>query len=157
MRVRMIVSFGVVLVVLLLALIPGAAVSPTGWTVVAWNNLGMHCMDADFGVFAILPPYNTIQAHVVDASGHLVKSPARVSVTYEHVADPTGAAADLVRLLGVSVAKTDVNKFKLILASAVFIMVLLAAGFTWAMYKASTAASIPRRPGPPMRPPEPQA
>ena len=91
MRVRMIVSFGVVLVVLLLALIPGAAVSPTGWTVVAWNNLGMHCMDADFGVFAILPPYNTIQAHVVDASGHLVKSPARVSVTYEAVADPTGS------------------------------------------------------------------
>ena len=22
----------------------------------------MHCMDADFSVFAILPPYNTIQA-----------------------------------------------------------------------------------------------
>ncbi len=48
MRVRLIVYFGVVLAVLLLALIPGAAVSPTGWTVVAWNNLGMHCMDADF-------------------------------------------------------------------------------------------------------------
>ena len=27
-----------------------------GWRVVAWNNLGMHCMDADFSVFAILPP-----------------------------------------------------------------------------------------------------
>jgi len=27
----------------------------TGWKVVAWNNLGMHCMDADFSVFAILP------------------------------------------------------------------------------------------------------
>ena len=76
MRVRLIVSFGVVLALLLLALFPGAAVSPTGWTVVAWNNLGMHCMDADFGVFAILPPYNTIQAHVVDASGELVKSAA---------------------------------------------------------------------------------
>ena len=91
MRVRMIVSFGVLLALLLLALIPGAAVSPTGWTVVAWNNLGMHCMDADFSVFAILPPYNTIQAHVVDASGHLVKSPSGVSVTYEAVADPTGS------------------------------------------------------------------
>ncbi len=91
MRVRLIVSFGVVLSLLLLALIPGFAVSPTGWTVVAWNNLGMHCMDADFGVFAILPPYNTIQAHVVDASGKLVKNPSAVSLTYEAVADPTGS------------------------------------------------------------------
>ena len=91
MRVRLIVYFGVVLVLLLLALLPGAAVSPTGWTVVAWNNLGMHCMDAGFDVFAILPPYNTIQAHVVDASGHLVKSGSSVKVTYEAVADPTGS------------------------------------------------------------------
>lgn len=91
MRVRLIVSFGVVLVALLLALLPGAAVSPTGWTVVAWNNLGMHCMDADFSVFAILPPYNTIHAHVIDPSGDLVKNAAAVSVTYEAVADPAGS------------------------------------------------------------------
>ena len=55
MRLKLIVGFGVVLALLLLALLPGAAVSPTGWTVVAWNNLGMHCMDADFALFAILP------------------------------------------------------------------------------------------------------
>ncbi len=91
MRVRLIVSFGVVLTLLLLALLPGAAVSPTGWTVVAWNNLGMHCMDADFAVFAILPPYNTIHAQVVDPSGKLVKSGSSVSLTYEAVADPTGS------------------------------------------------------------------
>ena len=52
-------------------------IARTGWTVVAWNNLGMHCMDADFSVFAILPPYNTIQAQVIDASGRLVKSGLR--------------------------------------------------------------------------------
>jgi cell division septation protein DedD len=91
MRVRLIVSFGAVLSVLLLALLPGAAVSPSGWTVVAWNNLGMHCMDADFSVFAILPPYNTIQAHVIDPSGKLVKSGSAVAVTYEAVADPSGS------------------------------------------------------------------
>ena len=91
MRVRLIVSFGVVLSLLLVGLIPGVAVSPTGWTVVAWNNLGMHCMDADFAVFAILPPYNTIHAHVLDSSGRLVKSPSGVSVTYEAVADPAGS------------------------------------------------------------------
>ena len=47
-----------------LAAHPSGQVARTGWTVVAWNNLGMHCMDADFDVFSILPPYNTIQAQV---------------------------------------------------------------------------------------------
>lgn len=63
----------------------------TGWTVVAWNNLGMHCMDADFSVFGILPPYNTIQAQVIDDTGHLVTSAAGVRVTYQGVADPAGS------------------------------------------------------------------
>ena len=57
-------------------------VSTTGWKVIAWNNLGMHCMDADFSVFAILPPYNTIQAHVIDPSGRLVTNASAVDVTY---------------------------------------------------------------------------
>ena len=61
------------------------------WTVVAWNNLGMHCMDADFGVFSILPPYNTIQAQVVNANGQLVTDGAGVTLTYEAVADPSGS------------------------------------------------------------------
>jgi hypothetical protein len=63
----------------------------TGWTIVGWNNLGMHCMDSDFGVFSILPPYNTIHAQLVDASGHLVTDPAGVTVTYEAVADASGS------------------------------------------------------------------
>ncbi len=66
-------------------------IARTGWTVVAWNNLGMHCMDADFSVFAILPPYNTIQAQVLDASGRLVKSGSGITLTYEGVADPDGS------------------------------------------------------------------
>ncbi len=63
----------------------------TGWTVTGWNNLGMHCMDSDFSVFAILPPYNTIQAQVVDASGNLVTSASGVTVTYQAIADPSGS------------------------------------------------------------------
>ncbi len=62
-----------------------------GWKVVAWNNLGMHCMDADFSVFAILPPYNTIQAHVIDQSGQLITNPSGIRVTYQGIADPTGS------------------------------------------------------------------
>jgi hypothetical protein len=45
------------------------ATSPAGaagWTLVGWNNLGMHCMDGDYAVFALLPPYNTIQAQLID-------------------------------------------------------------------------------------------
>jgi PKD repeat protein len=67
------------------------ATNATGWRLVGWNNLGMHCMDGQFGVFAILPPYNTVEAQLVDASGHLVKSPVDVTVTYQAVADPGGS------------------------------------------------------------------
>ena len=35
-----------------------------GYTLVGWNNLGMHCMDADFSVLSLLPPYNTIHAQL---------------------------------------------------------------------------------------------
>ena len=27
-----------------------------GYSLVGWNNLGMHCMDSDYSVFSILPP-----------------------------------------------------------------------------------------------------
>ena len=63
----------------------------TGWTLVGWNDLGMHCMDADYSVFSILPPFNTIHAHLVDASGRLVRAGDGVTVTYEAVADATGS------------------------------------------------------------------
>lgn len=71
--------------------VPLSAQTTTGWKVVGWNNLGMHCMDADFSVFAILPPYNTIHAQVIDPSGHLVTDPTGLSVTYEAVTDPAGS------------------------------------------------------------------
>ncbi len=61
------------------------------WTLVGWNNLGMHCMDADYSVFSLLPPYNTIHAQLIDAQGKLVRDPAGITVTYEAVADPDGS------------------------------------------------------------------
>ena len=72
--------------------IAATAVNPaTGYTLVGWNNLGMHCMDSDYSIFSILPPYNTIEAQLVDASGNLVKSGSGVTVTYQAIADPTGS------------------------------------------------------------------
>ena len=78
------------LAIITIAARPGQPAT-TGWTITGWNNLGMHCMDADFSVFAILPPYNTIHAQVVDASGNLVTSAAGITVTYQAIADPTGS------------------------------------------------------------------
>ena len=57
----------------------------------AWNDLGMHCMDADYSVFALMPPYNNIRAQVIDATGKLVKAPGGIQVTYEAVADANGS------------------------------------------------------------------
>jgi hypothetical protein len=74
--------------------LPAAALGGNGqWTVVAWNNLGMHCMDDDYSVFSILPPFNTINAQVMDAAGHLITNPtaAGITVTYEAVANPDGS------------------------------------------------------------------
>lgn len=61
-----------------------------GTRLVGWNNLGMHCMDSDFSVFSLLPPYNTIHAQLV-RDGALVRSDAGVTVTYEAVADAGGS------------------------------------------------------------------
>ncbi len=61
------------------------------YTLIGWNDLGMHCMDGDYSVFAILPPYNTIHAQLIDPSGKLVNAPAGITVTYEPVADANGS------------------------------------------------------------------
>ena len=65
-----------------------AGAAPVGYTLIGWNDLGMHCMDADYSVFSILPPYNTIHAQLIDADGQLVTNPAGITVTYEAVPIP---------------------------------------------------------------------
>ncbi|MFO1489267.1 MAG: PKD domain-containing protein [Verrucomicrobiota bacterium] len=57
---------------------------------VGWNNLGMHCMDSDYSVFSILPPYNTIEAQLI-VGGKLVTNGSGYTVTYQAVADPEGS------------------------------------------------------------------
>jgi len=61
------------------------------YTLIAWNDLGMHCMDGvDYSVFSILPPYNNLNAQLVNAStGKTVTS--GVTLTYEAVADSSGS------------------------------------------------------------------
>jgi hypothetical protein len=71
----------------------------TGWTqtapsyqVFAFNDLGMHCYDADFSVLAVLPPYNVVRAQVVrkGASPSLLTSTG-ARLTYAGIADPAGS------------------------------------------------------------------
>lgn len=57
---------------------------------VGWNDLGMHCLDADFSVFSLLPPFNTIHAQLI-AQGQLVTTSGGVLVTYEAVTDAAGS------------------------------------------------------------------
>ena len=65
-------------------------VAGAGTVVLGWNNLGMHCMDSDYSVMSILPPYNTIEAQLI-VNGVLVTNGSGYTVTYEAIADPTGS------------------------------------------------------------------
>jgi hypothetical protein len=70
--------------------IPAAAAVTRNYTLLAWNDLGMHCMDGlDFSVFTILPPYNTLHAQLKNKAGKLINF--GVKLTYQAVADSTGS------------------------------------------------------------------
>jgi len=77
----------------LISYAPVVPAQGSDYTLIGWNDLGMHCMDADYSVFSILPPYNVIHAQLIDPSGDLVTDPdaAGITVTYEAVADPDGS------------------------------------------------------------------
>lgn len=61
-------------------------------TVLAVNDLGMHCMDQEYSVFSILPPFNVVHAQVVmrDAAGRPYLTDS-VEVFYDAVSDAAGS------------------------------------------------------------------
>lgn len=61
------------------------------YSLIAWNDLGMHCVDGtDYSIFSILPPFNNLHAQLVNATtGKAVTT--GVTLTYEAVADATGS------------------------------------------------------------------
>ncbi len=67
------------------------AFAQTNWALIGWNNLGMHCMDSDYSVFSILPPYNTIHAQLINNQGKLVTNASGIGVTYHAIADADGS------------------------------------------------------------------
>ncbi len=70
------------------------------YAVYAWNDLGMHCIDHSYSVFAILPPYNNLHAQVINRkTGRLVTS--GITVSYKAAVDTHGS------MNSTSIGKTD--------------------------------------------------
>ena len=78
-----------ILLGMVLTLAPTPAPAATN-QLLGWNNLGMHCMDSDYSVFSILPPYNTVEAQLI-VNGKLVKAGTGYSVSYQAIADSAGS------------------------------------------------------------------
>ncbi len=58
----------------------------SGYRLLAWNDLGMHCMDGDdYSVFSILPPYNNLVAQLIQKDRKPDHIETGVSLTYEAV------------------------------------------------------------------------
>ena len=62
------------------------------YQVFAYNNLGMHCYDADFSESAVLPLYNVLRGQVLlkGLTPQLLDNSA-VNLTYQAIADPAGS------------------------------------------------------------------
>ncbi|MDA8164554.1 MAG: carboxypeptidase-like regulatory domain-containing protein [Desulfobacteraceae bacterium] len=52
------------------------------YTVLAWNNLGMHCDQDDYSYFCVLPPYNTLVAQVLNRSSTSGPVSSGITVSY---------------------------------------------------------------------------
>jgi hypothetical protein len=62
--------------------------STAGYVLMAWSELGMHCMDGkDYSVFSVLPPYNVIHAQLIQKTEPPTIISTGVTITYQAVAD----------------------------------------------------------------------
>src|SRR6516165_11212643 len=62
------------------------------YKLLAWSELGMHCMDGkDYSVFAVLPPYNVVHAQLIKMGEPPLPITTGVTITYEATADTTGS------------------------------------------------------------------
>jgi Viral BACON domain len=63
-----------------------------GYALLAWSELGMHCMDGkDYSVFSVLPPYNTIYAKLLTTGGQPLPVTSGVTITYQALKDASGS------------------------------------------------------------------
>jgi hypothetical protein len=70
---------------------PNASSGAT-YALVAWTELGMHCIDGkDYSVFSVLPPYNVIHAQLIQKSEPPVIITTGVTITYQATTDAAGS------------------------------------------------------------------
>ncbi len=61
----------------------GPDLASGAYTLVAWSELGMHCMDGkDYSIFSVLPPYNVIHAQLLQKGEPPVPVTSGVTITY---------------------------------------------------------------------------
>lgn len=64
------------------------AATTSPYTLVAWSELGMHCIDGkDYSIFSVLPPYNVIHALLLKKGEPPVPVTRGVTITYAATAD----------------------------------------------------------------------
>lgn len=69
-----------------------AQTTTPSYTLLAWAELGMHCMDGkDYSVFAVLPPYNTLYAKLLIKGSKPVAVTSGVTISYQAMADAAGS------------------------------------------------------------------
>ncbi|MBK7292517.1 MAG: hypothetical protein IPI84_01650 [Holophagaceae bacterium] len=61
------------------------------YVVFAWNDLGMHCLNPTYDQAVILPPYNTVQAQVVQRGNPPVLVTTGLTVEYSILGNTTSA------------------------------------------------------------------
>jgi hypothetical protein len=64
------------------------AATTSAYALVAWSELGMHCIDGkDYSIFSVLPPYNIIHAQLLKRGEPPVPVTSGVTITYQAMAD----------------------------------------------------------------------
>jgi hypothetical protein len=61
---------------------PTTPVPGEAYVVISWNDLGMHCYNRDFQDLAVLPPYNTLWAQVIQRGDPPQLVTSGISVSY---------------------------------------------------------------------------
>ncbi len=69
-------------------MIPAAARNDK-YTILAWNDLGMHCAQDDYSYFLILPPYNTLHVQVIQRGAGVITNGITVSYAFPNKTDST--------------------------------------------------------------------
>ncbi len=69
----------------------GGTVSTEDYVVLAWNDLGMHCLNPTYDQLIILPPYNTLWAQVIERGNPPRVVTTGMEVTYAVIHNTTSS------------------------------------------------------------------